>query len=221
MKWNHWSENSAASGSQAIAVNGADMDCDRYLLWIDRVGTFLLCMTDRVSLGGPVSEPPAADVPLLANLSRRHAEIARSGEGYYLKAAAATRVAGRAVHERTNLADGNEIRLGESVKLRFRLPTIISGTARLEFVSDHRPARAVDSVILMDDTCILGPGAESHIRCPLWKQPILLHRKDSQLHCKSRADIYVNEKHAKQSMPLTDGSIVTSVDGTFRIEAVT
>ncbi len=220
MMWNNWPENSETSGTQTVAVGGALMDCERYLLWIDRVGTFMLCLGDRISLGGPVSEPPAADIPLLANLSRQHAEIARSGEGYYLKASAATRVAGRDVHERTYLADGNEIQLGESVKLRFRLPTIVSGTARLDFVSDHRPARAVDAVVLMDDTCILGPGADSHIRCPLWQQPVLLHRKDSQLCCKSRSDIYVNNKHAKQSMPLTDGTIVTGIDGRFRIEAV-
>jgi hypothetical protein len=110
--------------------------------------------------------------------------------------------------------------LGESVKLRFRLPTIISGTARVEFVSDHRPARAVDAVLLMDDTCILGPSADSHIRCAGWNQTILLHRSGGQLCCKSRSDIYVDNKHAKSSMPLSDGSIVTSIDGRFRLEAV-
>ena len=220
MSGNYWSENSAASAVQTYAVDGADMDSERYLLWIDRVGTFLLCTGDRVSLGGPVSEPPMADVALLATLSRRHAEIVSSGEGYYLQAAAAAQVAGRAVHERTNLADGNEIQLGESVTLRFRLPTIISGTARIDFVSDHRPARSVDAVVLMDDTCILGPGADSHIRCAGWKQPVLLHRSSGQLCCKSRSDIYVDNQHAKTSMPLADGSIVTSVEGRFRLEAV-
>jgi len=104
--------------------------------------------------------------------------------------------------------------------LRFRLPTIISGTARVDFVSHHRPSRAVDAVVLMDDTCILGPGLESHIRCSGWSQPVLLHRSGGQLCCKSRSDIFVDNKHAKSSMPLGDGSIVTSIDGRFRLEAV-
>ncbi len=220
MQGNFGLGNSATPATGALTLGGADMDGERYILWIDRVGAFLLCLGERVSLGGPVSGPPAADVALLANLSRQHAEIVRSGEGYYLQAAAAATVAGRMVHEQTNLADGNEIQLGESVKLRFRLPTIISGTARLDFVSDHRPSRAVDAVVLMEDTCILGPGADSHIRCSGWDHTILLHRSSGQLCCKSRSDIYVDNQHAKSSMPLTDGSIVTSIDGRFRLEAV-
>lgn len=215
-----WSDNSNSPGSLPVALGGTVMDRERFLLWIDRVGTFLLCMGERVSLGGPVSEPPAADVALLANLSRRHAEIVRGGEGYYLQAAAATTVAGRAVHERAYLADGNEIGLGERVKLRFRLPTIISGTARLEYISDHRPSQAVDAVILMDDTCILGPGQESHVRCPGWQHPVLLHRSEEQLCCKSRSELYVNSERVTGSAPLTDGSIVTGIDGRFRVEAV-
>lgn len=220
MNGNDWSNNPASYGIETTPLGGADMDGERFLLWIDRVGTFLLCTGERVSVGGPVSEPPAADVALLANLSRRHAEIVRSGEGYYVQAAATTSVAGRSVHERTNLADGNEIRLGDSVRLKFRLPTIVSGTARLEFVSDHRPAQVVDAVVLMDDTCILGPGADSHIRCPGWNQSVLLHRAAGQLCCKSRSDLYVNDKHAKESTPLADGAIVTGIDGRFRLEAV-
>jgi len=210
----------AMPGGQAITGESAEMDGERYLLWIDRVGTVLLCLGERISLGGPVSEPPSADLSLQANLSRLHAEIVRSGEGYYVQAAAMTSVAGRAVHDRTNLADGNEIGLGETVKLRFRLPTIVSGTARLDFVSDHRPANTVDSVVLMEDTCILGPGSDSHIRCPDWNHPILLHRSGGKLCCKSRGDIYVDNRHAKGSTPLEDGSIVTGVDGRFRVEAL-
>jgi len=203
---------------QAASLDGTVMDSERFLLWIDRVGTYLLCMGERVSLGGPVSEGPSADLPLLANLSRRHAEIVRCAEGYYLQANSPTRVAGRSVHERVYLADNHEICLGESVRMKFRLPTIVSGTARLDFLSDHRPSQAVDAVLLMDDTCVLGPGSDSHIRCADWQQPVLLHRKESQLCCKSRSDLYVNNQHAKESTPLFDGSIITSIDGRFRIE---
>jgi hypothetical protein len=96
----------------------------------------------------------------------------------------------------------------------------VSGTARLEFVSDHRPAQAVDSIILMDDTCILGPGMDSHVHCAAWQDSILLHRTGGQISCKSRSDLFVNGEHATGSVILTDGAIVNGLDCRFRIEAV-
>jgi hypothetical protein len=193
---------------------------ERFLLWIDRVGAFVLCMGDRVSVGGPASEGAMADISLLANLSRRHATFVRSGERYVLHAHASALAAGRPVNERADLCDGTEIVLGTSVRLRFRLPTVMSGTARIEFVSDHRPTHAADGVILMDETCLLGPAAENHIRCPGWPQSVLLFRREGKIWCKSREDLFIDGQHAPGGGPLDPGSTVAGHELRFRIEAL-
>src|SRR5262245_14873237 len=70
----------------------------RFVLWIDRVGAYVLCLGDMLTIGGPATEGKTADLSLLANLSRRHATLARSGERYVLYAHSPAYVAGRAVH---------------------------------------------------------------------------------------------------------------------------
>ena len=46
----------------------------RFLLWVDAVGGYLVCLDDRIVIGraGPDSQ---ADVPLMGDLSRNHATL--------------------------------------------------------------------------------------------------------------------------------------------------
>lgn len=191
---------------------------ERYTFWVDRVGAFLVCVGNRVTIGGPASEGRRADVSLLANLSRKHATFVRSGERYLLEAHAPTTVAGRPVHERVDLNEGNDVTLGTAVKLRFRLPNAMSGTARIEFLSDHRPNRSADGVVLMHDTCLLGPGAENHILCPGWPQPVLVYRRGNELWCKSREELFIDGQHAPAGGALRAGSVVSGNEIRFRLE---
>jgi len=212
---------SLATSDYLVGSSAPARSSEKFIVWIDQVGAFLLCLASEVTVGGPATEGARADVPLLANLSRRHATFVRSGERYLLLAHAPTQVAGRAVHDRVDLSDGYDVGLGANVRLKFRLPSVMSGTARLEFVSDHRPARAVDGVILMDQTCLVGPGAENHIRCPGWPQSVLLYRRDGRLWCKSRDELFLGGRHAPEGGPLEPGVVVTATDIRFRIEDAT
>jgi hypothetical protein len=202
-----------------LGSNASAKPSEKFSIWIDRVGVFLLCLKSEVTFGGPATEGKVADVSLLANLSRRHATFVRSGERYLLVAHAPVQVAGRAVHDRVDLSDGYEVALGANVRLTFRLPSVMSGTARLEFASDHRPARSADGVVLMDETCLLGPGAENHIRCAGWQQSVLLFRREGRLWCKSRDELFLGGKHAPDGGELEPGVVVTGTDIRFRIES--
>lgn len=190
----------------------------RYMLWIDGVGSYLLCLSDRVTIGGPCLHDESADIALLANLSRKHVTIVRDGEGYYLEAHASTRVAGRSVDGRVDLNNQYDIELGNNVRLRFWLPTVLSSTAVLEFVSDHRPSRSVDGVILMEDNCLLGPGRENHVRCPEWPESVVLYLRDGRFCCRSRVNLFVGTKLLGESQPFGPGDVVTGGDIGFRIE---
>ena len=197
----------------------------RHVLWIDGVGCFWLFAGERVSIGGPEpavpskSAPPEkADIALLSNLKRRHATIVRTGEGYLLEAHSAARVAGRDVSDRTGLAGECEVELARTVRLRFRQSSALSLSARVDFVSDHRPAHAVDGIVLWADTCLLGPASDNHIVCPDWPESVVLVRQAGELWCRSRAALLVNQKPAGKGVRLRSGDVVASDDLRFRIE---
>ena len=137
----------------------------RFLLWVDAVGGYLVCLDDRIVLGraGPDSH---ADVPLMGDLSRNHATLVRNGEGYLLQAHHASFVNGKPVVDQVVLHDGDVIRLGSTVELEFRQPSPVSATARLAIVSRHRLPLAVDGVLLMAETCIVGEAPQAHIPAP-------------------------------------------------------
>ena len=53
-----------------------------------------------------------------------------------------------------------------------------------------------DGIVLMDDTCLLGPTQENHIRCRDWRESVLLYRRDGELWCKSRQEIRIDGQAA-------------------------
>jgi len=195
-------------------------DQSRFMIWIDGVGAYLLCLGERVSIGGPDVDGNPADIPMLANLSRRHATFVRNGEGYMLEAHSPTRVAGRPIADRTYLNDGYELEFGNNVRLRFRLPTVLSASVRLEFLSDHRPAHRVDGIILMDEACLIGPGIENHIQCAGWPESVVLFLRDGRFLCKARSDLFVDGNHAHEGTIIEPGHVVSGTDFQFRIETI-
>ena len=85
------------------------------------------------------------------------------------------------------LRDGDVIRLGSTVELEFRQPSPVSATARLAIVSRHRLPLAVDGVLLMAETCIVGGKGQAHIPAPALKDPVVLYRQGNALWCRAPA----------------------------------
>ncbi len=148
----------------------------RFLLWVDAVGGYLICLDDRIVLGRAGADSHA-DVPLMGDLSRNHATLIRNGEGYLLHADHASFINGKAVVDHGLLRDGDVIRLGSTVELEFRQPSPVSATARLSIVSRHRLPLAVDGVLLMAETCIVGAVPQAHIQAPALVNPVVLYRQ--------------------------------------------
>ncbi len=152
-------------------------EVDRGLLWVDRVGGFLILLPDLVTIGQATPDTDV-EIPILGDLSRRHATLRRMNEMYVLEPIAQTTVSGFSVTAPTPLSDGDEIGLGPRVQLRFRQPTPLSNTARLEFISRHRTEPSSDGILLFGETCLLGPSERAHVRCPSWDQQVVLSRND-------------------------------------------
>jgi hypothetical protein len=189
----------------------------RFLLWVDGVGGYLVCMDDRIVLGraGPDSH---ADIPLMGDLSRNHATLIRNGEGYLLQAHQASFVNGKPVVDQVVLHDGDVIRLGSTVELEFRQPSPVSATARISIVSRHRLPLAVDGVLLMAETCIVGEAAQAHISAPALKEPIVLYRQAGELWCRAAGAFDVDGRTCAARAPLTLHSSVLGDGFSFSLE---
>lgn len=198
-------------------ANGAGAG-HRVLLWADTIGGFLVCMSDRIVIGraGPDG---VADVQVLGDLSRSHATLIRDGDGYVVRAHHPTFINGRQI-EQAPLRDGDVIRLGSSVELEFRQPSPVSATARLGILSRHRLPLAVDSVILMAETCIVGPSKQSHILAPDLDAPVVLYRQGKALWCRAPGEFDVDGRNCASRAPLTNKSHVKGRNFSFSLEPV-
>ncbi len=190
----------------------------RFLLWVDSVGGYLVCLDDRIVLGR-AGHDSHADVPLMGDLSRDHATIVRDGDGYILRAVHPTFVNNRPITS-ASLRDGDVIRLGASVELEFRQPSPVSSTARLAVVSRHRLPLAVDGILLMAETCIIGRGRQAHIPAPNLAEPVVLYRQASALWCKAATPFEVDGRNAATRAPLTLQSSVLGDAFSFSLEAL-
>lgn len=198
---------------------GAVKRLTRLMLWVDGVGSYLVLLPDQVKIG-PASCPTSVDLPIQADLSRRHARIVRRHEEYWIEP-----IRGRVCHAGATLdqphplADGHELLLGERVHLRFRLPHPLSRTARLERLSCHRTVPLADAVLLMAHTCILGPDARSHVVCPASTGTICItHEQDGFLKCHSKENLEVNGRPWDASSALCLPARVTGNGISFLLE---
>jgi hypothetical protein len=187
------------------------------LLWVDSVGGYLVCLKNEIVIGQPSSDANP-DVPILADLSRRHAVVRREGEGYTIEAIRSTKVEGRAVNGTAPLYDGSAIELGDGVRLRFVKPHPLSNTAKLEFVSRHRTQPSTDGVLLMAESCILGPAKTSHVLANRWEQEVVLFRKGTELGCRTSAKISVDGANKQGRCMLRAKSRVEGAEFAFAIE---
>lgn len=201
---------------------------DRYVAWIDGVGAWLILTGSSISLGrvnGNVSPlvkasstEQEADVALVANLSRDHASIQRVDENYVLKPKSSVQIQGRPISFEAVLPDNCEITLGDSVRLSFSIPTPLSATAKMTFASEHRPRTSVDGVILMAETCLLGPSASDHILCRNWSESVVLVQTSAGIVAKSKQELQIDGRKASASDVVSNGQVVSGEDFRFRLE---
>ena len=187
-------------------------------LWIDGVGTYLVLTQDKLTIGAERWDGQLADVRMQAGIRREHALIEREGEDYWLTPLGTTRLNDREIQERSLLQDNYLIALDPGVQLRFSLPSSLSSSARLDFVSDHRPAERIDGIVLMSETCLLGRGPENHIHCRNWGADLVLFQRDAELFARCRSSWSINSVPVEGAARLEPESLVTGPDFRFRLE---
>jgi hypothetical protein len=210
------STRAGARSGEVDTVTGSESP-QRALLWVDAVGGFLVCLDDQVVLGQP-SPGNRIALPILADLSRRHAVIRREAGAYVLEPLQTVRVDGREINGPTVLADRQLIELGESVQLRFTKPHALSVTARLDFESHHKTQPTCDAVLLMADSCVLGPGAHCHVRGRDWQYDVVLYRNGAGFQCRCAAPLIVDGEARSGSIDVESGERVEGESFSFTWE---
>ena len=190
----------------------------RFLLWIDGVGGYLVCLAARVTLGQATSDS-YVDVPLFADVSRLHATLTRDAEGYLLEAVRPLLVNNEPV-SKALLRGNDRVTLGSCCQVRFRQPAPVSASARLDLVSGHRLPLSVDGVLLMADTLVLGPGTHVHVEMPDSKSNVVLYRHKEGLGVRCGGDLSINGRRCRERGLLGPHATVIGEDFAFAVEAI-
>lgn len=212
------STHSSSRSSEDDTVAGNESP-QRALLWVDAVGGFLVCLDNAVAIGQPsVGEPIA--LPILADLSRRHAVIRRDAGAYVIEPLQRTSVDGREITVPTVLTNNQLIQLGDNVRIRFHKPHALSATARLTIESHHKTQPTADAVLLMADSCVLGPNSHCHVRCRGWKRDVVIYRQNDQLFCRADEPLSVDGVVADRNSEIQVGARVEGEEFSFAWEAL-
>ncbi|MBN9117931.1 MAG: hypothetical protein J0I06_01985 [Planctomycetes bacterium] len=208
-----------AGGSSALSSAGGAPLPKRFLLWVDGVGGYLVCLSSRVTFGQATAEGPV-DVPLFAEVSRTHAEVTRDGEGYVIESGRGIRING-AETKRAVLSPGDRVTLGASCQFVLHKPVSVSSSLRLELTSGHRLPVAVDGVLLMGNELMLGPGPEAHVELKGLDAPVLIYRSKDGLSVRVPGRRFtIDDRPCEDRAALPLPAVVSCDAFTFAIEPV-
>jgi hypothetical protein len=212
------STHSGAAASEVDTVSGKSQP-QRGLLWVDAVGGYLMCFDDTIVLGQP-SPGDAIAVPILADLSRRHATIRRDRGAYVLVPSQSVLVDGRQIDGPFVLSDNQLIQLGEGVRIRFTKPHALSATARLVIESHHKTQPTADAVLLVADSVVLGPNRHCHVQCRTWERDVVIYRQNDRLFCRADRPLMFDGVSSSGANELLPGARVEGEDFSFSWEMV-
>ena len=200
----------------------------QFLLWVDGVGGYLVCLADRVAVGQATADTPP-DIPLFAPIAGLHAELVRDAQGGYLIESARPTFVNGVPAARAVLRPNDRVTLGTCCQLLFHRPSPTSNTARLDLASGHRLPWAVNGILLMDQTLILGTGEQTHVRLPDHPADdesdappfrVILHRSQAGLALKCPGKFKVENRPAAGRADLPLPASIQTERFTFTLEPI-
>ena len=180
--------------------------------WIDAVGGYRVFLEPPVTIG---QMGAGAELELMANVSARHAELRWGVGGAVLTAREDAAVNGKPGNTFL-LRDRDKIKLRD-VEFNYRRPIAWSSTGVLSLASRHRMPLALDGIVLMGETCVVGDRADAHIRSR-WTPPVTLQRQADGLWVFAPGAFQVDGEPARDRAKLTPRSEVRGSWGSFRFE---
>lgn len=128
----------------------------RWRLWVDGCGGFLLLAGESWSVGG-LSHRTTADVCVRADWPRFAGTIELQGGDYFWQEA-------RSSAKRQLINAGQPLPIPGSATISLQQPSSLCDSAVLSLNRPHRFDQHVDGVILVNETLLVGPSSDCHIR---------------------------------------------------------
>ena len=207
----------AGTSRDAMLRSSYPSQTENRILWIDGVGGFLLVERDEVVIGQAISGNQT-DIRIVGDVSRRAASIRRSGGDYLLQAFQPSWLDGRSVDRPQLLQDGSQVQLGDCVQLGFNQPNPLSATASLHLTSLNKFKPNVDAVLLLAESCVIGPAAGSHIHCPTWESELLMFRHGDTWFFRTLQSVQVDGKEQVGQIALVPGMRMQGEDFSLSVE---
>jgi len=160
---------------------------NRLLLLVDGGGSYLLLRNERISIGRSACDDPA-DVPLLSDLSARHAHLQRVDDDFFLFSTRDAEVGGRMVRQHL-MRDGDRVVLGPRAKFVFRMPSRRSASAVLDLSDTTRMPQDVRRVVLLAQHATLGNSAKAHVVCRAAGTDLVIFERDGGLWVRRRSNL--------------------------------
>ncbi len=212
-------ENRSPQIEAASQQNSLPLANRSFLLWIDGVGGYLICPQREVTIGRAL-EASGVELPLQADIRRRHLKIIRFDGGFVVEPLGNVVCEGKKLEQPLLLAERQLLDLGAGVQMKFDRSQPLGNSGRLEFTSRHRTEPWSDAVILMGNAIRLGPAPENHIVCPDWKRDLLIFRRGDEI-CFRGPDAYeAGGQPCSGDVALRPGLIITGDDFSIACETI-
>jgi hypothetical protein len=201
----------------------------QWIMWVDGVGGYLLLPGDDWTLGGPTGSNDA-EICIQGDLMRREACIRRQGADYVLQPLGTVLLGGRRMNRPAVLKDGDTFRLGgtgqgdfgslRGVQVEFAKPHPLSASARLTLESRHRTRPRSDGIVLVADTCVVGPNRASHVIAPAASGEVVLLFRQGEWFCRGAGETEINGQPVSGRAVVPPGARVETGGIAFSLEAV-
>jgi hypothetical protein len=90
----------------------------------------------------------------------------------------------------------------------------------LEITSGHRSQPNADAVILMAESCVLGPKWQNHVVCREWTSDVVLYRSEDKIMCRANESIEIDGHLHDLRGSVRPGSHIVGTDFSLSLEAV-
>lgn len=190
-----------------------------FLLWIDSVGGYFVCPSEKNFIGAAVPHSHV-EIPLTGDLSRRHARIDRVGDSHMLTPFGDAKIDGKDIKTQTELASGQTVQLDSGVHLKYFKPNPTNHGARLDYCSRHRTQPWSDGIILCSGSILIGRDLANHIVCPLWNNDVAIFWRKNKWHCRLPGRFTVDGKPFDDEAEIKLNSRIVGSDFSMSLEAI-
>lgn len=140
---------------------------------------------------------PHVEIPVAADIQRRHARIVWQAGRHAVVPAGPTFVNGRPVTEVCELEHGDAVKLAASVSLHYHQPPLLGDTARLDVGYPARATPGCDGVVLLGKTLVLGQSPAAHIVCHELDRAVILVHRAGELFVQSSGRLEVDGERVR------------------------